>query len=127
MTDKEILQKYKEAFNKKGFLTIKSIQNINQHPHPYVIGDKHVSYVAKHHGGRLDKQTLEKVPCAHPKCQLPYSDHTKGDKVMFIQLKRDVKSSEMQKQMASIEQDIKQDNIDGFIFVETEEKFRIKE
>lgn len=123
----ELEKKYQEKYFKDSNLFIlKSIQHVNYKPHPYVIGSKHVAYAADHYGGMLGKETLEKIPCAEKGCQLPYDEHT-SDKVMFLQLKRDTTGKEAGTFLMQMEDEIKQDGIDGFAFVETPENFKFTE
>lgn len=123
MSLEELKKKYKEKFEKSEFFKLVDITTINYKPHPYVVGPKHVSYASDHQGGALTEETCRQVPCAYPKCKLSYDEHT-YDTVIALSLTRDTTQDEANEFIKSINEEIKQDDIDGYIFVETEEKFR---
>jgi len=114
-----------KEYPQSDFVEVKDITSVNHKPHPFVIGTKHVVDAANNHGGMLGQATMDKIPCDY--CKRPASEHT-SDKVMFLQLKRNctneeimtfLKSDEMMKLTES-------EKVDGFAFVETDEKFRIQ-
>ena len=105
-------------------LTVKSLMNVNYKPHPYTIGAAHVAYASKNHGGMLGDETCRNVRCAHPGCYLSYEEHT-SDLVCFFQITRDCKGSEINNILKPMTDKLGTNFIDGFGFVETEEKFRI--
>ncbi|RUP42180.1 MAG: hypothetical protein EKK63_02465 [Acinetobacter sp.] len=110
-----------------GNFTVKSIENVNHKPHPFMLGPKHISFCADNYGGRLGEACIadRRFPtCSHPGCTLEYKDHT-SDKVLFLQLQKNLEQSEAQKLLQSLEPLLKEDSIDGICFVETPEKFRI--
>ena len=45
---------------------------------------------------------------------------------MFLKLKRDATTDEVSQFLSKLEESMKTDKVDGFTFVETEEKFRIR-
>lgn len=112
-------------FEGNGVFLFKDITRVNHSPHPYTIGPKHIKHASDNHGGMLGEQTLRKIPCAAPKCTASYEEHT-SDTVLFIQLKRNVSAAEGNKILNSIlsPKELKEDDIDGFAFLETEEKYR---
>lgn len=118
---------------------------VNGEPgHPFTIGPEHVAYAHDHHNGIMDESVCEKIPCKarslHPRfrkilvpgeskggiCNQPRSAHA-HDTVVFLKLKRDTTKSEAGELMLKAEVFFKENDIDGFIFVETPEKFRIAE
>ena len=107
----------------KNFI-LKSVTAINHRPRPYEIGTRHIKYASVSYGGILGKEVVNKVHCAHPKCSLMYDDH-RFDNIAFLQLKRDADKEDAQKDLESIIKCLDKDEIDGFVFVETKEKFRI--
>jgi hypothetical protein len=115
----QIQEKLQELF------TVRSIQNVNHNPHPYMIGPKHIEHAANNHGGALGKATLEAVQCAHPGCRTGYKGHT-SDKVLFLTLKRNISPEEAKQSFASIQELLKENSIDGVTFIDTPEKFRIQ-
>jgi hypothetical protein len=67
-----------------------SVDHINHKPHPYTIGPRHVAHASDHHCGMLDQHAIESaerlgVHCAHPKCRLPFDEHT-SDLVCFVEV-----------------------------------------
>jgi hypothetical protein len=118
-------QKYIDYFSENNMFSVKSIDNVNHKPHPFLIGAKHVHHASEHHSGMLGTATIEAVGCAFKDCTLSYAEHT-SDKVLFLQLLRDLTQKKAQKELKGITDMMKKDKIDGLCFVETESKFRIK-
>lgn len=109
---------------KTDFAIIDSINSINFKPHPYTIGTRHIKEAQKY-GGILDKRTLKDVRCAVPYCNLSYEEHT-SDRVAFIKLTRDCSNNEMTHWLQKlVDKWTTVEKVDGFIFVETIEGFRI--
>ena len=125
MSDKELKEKYEKIFKDDEVFSFKDLMNVNQQPHTFMIGPKHVTHAADNHGGMLGKETTNKIPCAMKGCDLMYDDHTKGDKVLFLQLKRDATNDEANEIIQPLAEGLKADGIDGLTFIETEEKYRI--
>lgn len=44
-------------------------------PHSFMIGPEHINYAHDNFSGRLDKNTLKKVPCCWENCSLEYEEH----------------------------------------------------
>lgn len=124
MNNEEKAKKIKEALKEQDVFCVKSVENINFKPHPYMIGPIHISYASDHYGGMLGDETLKAVRCAHPNCNIPYEQHT-SDNVCFLQLLRNATNEEANVILKSLVETIGQSLVDGFAFVETEEKFRI--
>jgi len=105
--------------------SFKSITTINPKPYPYTIGPNHIKHAADNCSGMLGEATLKAIPCAVPRCNLPYEDHT-YDTVCFLQLKRDANKDEANKDIKILNDFImKHDLAEGFCFVDTDKKFRI--
>jgi|WetSurMetagenome_2_1015567.scaffolds.fasta_scaffold50434_6 hypothetical protein len=107
------------------------VQEINwkvdgQPGHPFTIGPKHVAYASDHCSGMLGQEVCEKIGCAHPKCGKPYGSHT-HDTVLLLKLKGPAIESKVKEVLfnAQVTNLMAQAKIDGFVFVETPEKFRI--
>lgn len=99
--------------------------------HPFTIGPAHVAYASDHCYGRLGEDVCEKVPCAAkfkdtPKCGRPYSSHS-HDTVLFLKLKGHLKQEKVKEVLAGapVVNVMAQAKIDGFVFVETVDKYRI--
>lgn len=110
-----------------GNFTVKSIRNVNNNPHPFIIGPKHIGFCADNYGGTLGEICMKdkKFPkCSHPGCNLDYKSHT-SDRVLFLQLEKNLNPNKARKLFQSIEQLMKEDKIDGISLVETPQKFRI--
>jgi len=105
---------------------VKDLFGVNHKPHPFTVGPKHVQHASDHCGGMLGNATINTIPCAYPRCNLPYAEHT-YDNVMFLQLKKDLGNREAAQALTRL---IKlaadrQDRLDGFVVCESDEKFRI--
>jgi len=102
-----------------------TVTNINHTPHPYMIGTKHIVHASNNHGGILRKETMDEIPCAHTGCNLDYDSHT-SDLVCALQLRRNGNQEEANKILNFLVSDLDKKFIDGFIFIETEEGYRVQ-
>jgi len=107
------------------------VQEINwkvdgQPGHPFTIGPKHVAYASDHHHGMLGKEVCEKIGCAAKGCNRPFSSHS-HDTVLFLKLKAHTTEDKVRRVLTNTQvvNIMTQSKIDGFVFVETPEKFRI--
>ena len=116
-------QLLRDAFVDKD-VAFDSVTRVNHKPHPYMIGPEHVGYASANHNGMLGQETLEKVGCAHPGCNLSYKEHT-SDNVMFLKLKKNVSQDYLKALIVPLKEDMEKMKVDGICFIETEEKFRI--
>ena len=103
-----------------------AILAVNHKPHPYVIGPKHVAHASDHYCGRLGEATLEAIPCAFPRCNLSYDEHT-FDRVCFVKLTRNASEDEAREALKALVDEFEKDKIDGVTFIETPEQYRIGE
>jgi len=106
-------------------LKLVKIDHINFKPHPFTVGPKHIAYAAEYCCGGLGLEVLEKIPCAYPRCMLPYDKHT-SDHALFVSLVRNAKDAEVLEVLKSLTVSLGADKIDGLVFVATPEKFRIE-
>jgi hypothetical protein len=129
MEEEKTLEQLEKKYAEKApdYLMVKSVQCVNFNPHPFMIGTRHIKAANENYRmGRIDKEVMEEVGCAHKGCNLPLSAH-KYDKVLFLQLKRNVDATEINKWGKELISDLTDDKIDGITFVETDEKYRITE
>lgn len=122
MENKE--KKYADLLRSSAFM-VKEITHINFKPHPFTIGPAHL----KNSGPTLD---ADSAPCAFKKggghfeaCALSHAEH-KSDTVLALQLRRNTDTDAAQKALKSIATEMETDKINGVIFVETKDKFRIE-
>lgn len=102
-----------------------SIIGVNHKPHPYTLGPRHVKYASDNHMGMLGIETCKAIPCAVPKCQVSYDEHT-CDHSIFISLKRNLTQGEANEQIQKVNEFVMQEKLaDGYTFVDTPEKFRV--
>ena len=101
-----------------GVFTVHDITEINHKPHMYTIGAKHVVHASKNNG------CMTHIGCAHPHCGMDYVSHT-FDTVVALKLLRNVTSDEANDVMQAYLPIMEKEGIDGAIFIETEECFRI--
>ena len=113
-----------KILDESGLFKFLNVDTINHKPHPFMIGTRHVTHASKHHGGMLGQATLDAIPCSHPKCVLSHDAHT-SDKVAFLQLTRDATNDEANDVLKQLAPIIEKEKVNGFVFVESDEKFRI--
>ena len=112
----------------KGLFEFKSISHVNHKPHAFMLGPKHVEFAANKYGGMLGDSCIndKNFPlCSNPGCTLSYKEHT-SDKVLFLSLTRDMTNEEATEVLMGIKPILEEENIDGVAFIETDQKFRIK-
>ncbi len=108
-----------EELPKTEFAFVSDVRWVNQKPHPFVIGTRHVAHASDHNGGILDESVISQFPCADKDCRLPYNQHTKGDHVAFVRLTREVTTDEMRTWLLSLKEWCDTNKIDGFAFIDT--------
>ena len=108
----------------EGIFSVHCITEINHNPHPYMVGTKHVVHASKHFGGVLDKRTFSIVGCAHPHCSMDYVSHT-FDTILTLKLLKNLSNDEAKSVLKTVIPLLEEHKIDGIIFIETEENFRI--
>jgi len=113
MTNEEKEAVITTALEKQDVFELKSVQNINHDPHPYMIGPKHIA-----HSTIIDESTLKAVGCAHPKCQLSYEEHT-SQNVAFLSVIKDSTNDEANVALKGLVDELGEAFIDGFAFVES--------
>ena len=120
----EIEDLIRESFKGQSIIELKSVQHVNHNPHSYTLGPQHIAYASEHSGGMLGIETLNKVKCAVPGCNLSYDEHT-SEAVAFLTLLRNADNLEIDVIVKKLVDDIPEGIFDGIAFVETPEKFRI--
>lgn len=119
--EQEIESKLQEKF------IVKSITNINHKPHPFMLGSNHIGFASNNYGGILGDACVndKRFPtCSNPGCNLTYKEHT-SDKVLFLQLTQNINKDEASEILKSLVDILKQEKIDGIIFADTPEKYRM--
>lgn len=123
LTPEELIkQKLKRLFE------FKSISHVNHKPHPFMLGPAHVKFASDKYGGMIGDSCIndKNFPlCSNLGCTLSYKEHT-SDKVLFLSLTRDLLNKEAQEVFMGIKPILEEEKIDGVAFVETDQKFRIK-
>ena len=122
MTKEELLIVFSDVLKVENLLKVSGIHEVNYRPHPFTVGPKHIADASENHGGLLGEATLQKIQCAHPNCKLSYEDHD-SDKVLFLQLTRNATEHEANNELVKIKDLLKEHNVDGIAFVDTEEKY----
>lgn len=125
MTNDEKKTKIEELLSLQDVFRVKDVLNVNHKPHPYIVGPKHITYASDNYGGILDERTLNKVKCDYKGCNLSYEEHT-SDLVCFLQLKKNATNDEVKFILKELVDNVGETFIDGFGFVDTDEKFRIE-
>lgn len=123
MTKKELEAKYTDILAHDGAFKMMGIETINQHPHPFTLGTRHIN-AARQHGGKITPEIANMYPCARPGCGLPYTAH-RHDTVMMLSLTRSLFKQEAGVILQKVKDaGMTEDGIDGFIFIDTEEQYR---
>lgn len=126
MTNQEKTERIQEELKSQDLFKCLEVNNINHKPHPYMIGPAHIKYSNEGgRGGILNEQVCREVKCAHTGCNLPYAEHT-SDNVAFLQLLRNGINVEAGTILKKLVDSLGESFVDGFVFVETEEKFKIE-
>lgn len=123
MEDKKLEEEIQKLVD--GYFTVKSIMNINHDPHPFMLGPKHIRFASNKYMGMLGDACIndKNFPtCSYPGCNLRYQDH-KSDRVLALSLVKDITNDDGSRILKSLP--LLENKIDGIIFVETDEKFRI--
>ena len=113
-----------EKLSYQNLFKVHDVTRINHEPHPYTIGSEHITYANEHHSGMLGTETCENIKCAYGNCHLSYKEHT-SDLVCFFKLVRNGTEEEANGILKKLVDELGENYVDGFSFVETEEKFRI--
>ena len=108
----------------EGIFSVYDITEINHNPHPYMVGPKHIQHASDNFGGLLDERTTDVVGCAHPHCGMDYQSHT-YDTVVALKLLKNLTNSEANDSLQSLLPIFEKEGIDGVIFIESKENFRI--
>lgn len=107
----------KTALEKQDVFMLKSVMQVNHNPHPYMIGPQHI----KEANMFIDEAVCRKVQCAHPKCRVPYDEHT-FECVAFLSVIRNATNNEANVALKALVVEIGKTLVDGFAFVESEFK-----
>jgi len=126
MENKKKEELIREALKEQNVFTLKSVDNVNHQPHPYMIGPRHIEHASDNHSGMLGEETCKAIRCATPGCNVAYEEHT-SDNVCFLQLLRDANHDEVSKVLQDLVADLPKNIVDGFAFVETKQEYRIAE
>lgn len=102
-----------------GFAIIDELMYVNQKPHPFCIGNRHVAHAADHCHGMLEEESLRAFPCAMRGCGLPYDQHTKGDHVAVVKVTSEVEEKDLRAWLISLTEWCLQRKVDGFVFKNT--------
>ena len=117
-------QQVHDALQVQDVFKLKSIDNVNHKPHPYMLGPRHVQHANENHYGGLGVETLKAVQCAQPNCKYTYEEHT-SEEVCFLQLMKNSTNEEVGKVLKELVDTLGEAFVDGFAFVETKEKYRV--
>ena len=147
MKREEQVKVINETLAKANILEGMSIESINYKPHPYCIDLAHVVFASDNHSGMLSEDTIVELEnkkgkgmCGmyvsldgryvngprrgYYKCRLTYKEHT-FNVVLFVKLKRNASNLEVFTELKKVLDLIKQYKIEGVMFVETPEKYRV--
>lgn len=124
LSDEEREKIITTALEGQDVYTLKHVSAINHHPHQFTIGPQHITLASDKYGGMIDEKVCREVGCKiKGGCSLSYEEHT-YDIVAFMQLLRNATKEEANPALKKVADAIGK-NIDGFVFVETKEKFRV--
>lgn len=137
MTIKEIIE---SLLKDQNLFEVVDVMDVNHKPHPYCITPAHIDgktmVLDEHAIRRAEKKGARcgmyvkgdewrnSYKKGWKKCDVPYDEHT-SDKVCFLKLLRGGTEREAKEILTGLAGELEEGVIDGFAFVETEEKFRI--
>ena len=101
---------------------IKQVEAVNFNPHPYTIGPRHLQYNDSMYLGKeqiLQMEAKRGPMCAHPKCRLPYKEHT-CDWVAFISAAKNLTKEEAHKALLALKPVAESTGLSGFAFIRSE-------
>ncbi len=120
-------EKLKTKYQEKDLtpLKVKDIISINHSPHPFCIGSEHVAFVNTNYSVALGDSCFSDPAfptCSMRGCNLPYDAHTCDD-VLAMELTKNATNMEVQIALSNINDEVTDDGLDGYIFVENEFEF----
>ena len=130
MNDQEKADHISDKLSGQDLYKCKSVEDINHKPHPFCIGPEHIQKYAldtsKGCAMRVNSSGdwTTGYKSGYTKCGLSVDEHT-SDKVAFLQLLRDGTCDEASKILKDLVDQLGENFVEGFVFVDTDEKFRI--
>lgn len=128
MNNDEIIGKAREALGTSDLIAVDDIIAVNYKPHPYMITDKHLErnedsmYIG---GSQIRSMERKYGPmCGFDGCNLFIDQHT-YDTVMTLKLLRNGTRDEALPILQDLSKVLSLTEVDGFVFLETDEKYRI--
>src|SRR5512140_2609383 len=128
MTEEEWIKLGQKVLGETAVFKLLDVRGANFKPHPYMITSRHVVFASDYHGGILDEYAIRSAEdhgcrCGRKGCNMRYSEHT-CDHVAFVQLLCNTDQETARTQLLQLNEVIKKkQNVDGFAFVETDEKY----
>lgn len=123
MNIEQQMEVFSDILKDENILAVKGINETNHKPHQFNVGPKHSKEANDINGGVITEDILEKHKCALPGCHLKYSQH-ETDKLLFLQLTRDAFENDVHEELVKIKSSLKELDIKGVAFVDTEEQFK---
>ena len=127
------MEKTEEALPKCEFAHVEKIDAIAYHPHPYMVGVRHVTLAAERYGGMLGEEVCRQLPCAWKgkdgnsgvPCHVPYEQHM-VEKAAFVVLERDVKNKELGSWLFSLKPWAEEKQLAGFAFPNMNKPYKVE-
>ena len=123
MNKEELLTLFSDILKDKNVMKVRGFDERNHKPHQFTVGAKHQLAAEKENKGVMTEELLQRIPCEHLYCNLPYEEHT-SEKTMVLQLTRDATTTEVNEELVKIKSAMQDNNVKSAAFADTVEKYK---
>jgi hypothetical protein len=123
MNKEELLIVFSDILKEKDVMKARGFDERNHKPHHFTVGAKHQVAAEKENKGVMTEEILQRIPCEHLYCDLPYEEHT-SEKTMVLQLTRDASTVEVNEELVKIKPTMEENNVKSVAFADTVEKYK---
>lgn len=123
MNKEELLTAFSDILKEKDVMKARGFDERNHKPHQFTVGAKHQVAAEKENQGVMTEEILQRIPCEHLYCNLPYEEHT-SEKTLVLQLTRDAYPAEVNEELVKIKETMQDNNVKSAAFADTVEKYK---
>ena len=123
MNKEKLLTLFSDILKDKDIMKVRGFDERNHRPHQFTVGAKHQVAAEKENKGVMTEELLQRIPCEHLYCNLPYEEHT-SEKTMVLQLTRDASTVEVNEELVKIKSAMQDNNVKSVAFADTVEKYK---